>query len=110
MRHEYYRFDVDVLGFVMKPFRYELDVCGHENDLRSLKDYLKANFSPGEELELWSLWVGTGGGERPRRYRCALPEFGLKALGLLTESQYEPDYEGEFPDGLISQICLTITC
>ena len=108
LAHEYYRWAMDGLGYEMKPCQYELDVVQHENDLRSLVDYLKENFSPGEEAELWSLWVGSGGGEKPRRYRGRLSEFDLDTLGMLTELQYEPDLTDEYPDGLISQICLTI--
>lgn len=108
LEHEYYRWAVDELGFEMKPCQYELDVVQHENDLRSLVDYLKENFTSGEEAELWSLWVGSGGGERPRRYRGRLSEFDLDTLGMLTELQKEPDLTNEYPDGLLSQICLTI--
>ena len=108
--HTYYQAAVEALGFVMMPFRYELDMCGDENDLRSLSEYLKANFSPGEELELWSLWVGDGGGERPRYRHCALRELDRERLRLLCEPPHGPDYTGDFPNGLISQICLTITC
>ena len=108
LAHEYYRWAMDELGYEMKPCQYELDVVQHENDLCSLVDYLKENFSPGEEAELWSVWVGSGGGERPRRYRGRLSEFDLDTLGMLTELQYEPDLTNEYPDGLISQICLTI--
>ena len=108
LKHEYYRWAVDGLGFEMKPCQYELDIVQHETDLRSLLDYLSENFSPGEEVELWSLWVGSGGGERPRRYRGRLSEFDWDTLGMLTEPQYEPDLTGEYPDGLISQICITV--
>ena len=108
LKHEYYRWAVDELDYELKPFQYELDVVRHETDLRSLVDYLKENLSPGEEVELWSLWVGSGGGEEPRRYRGKLLEFDLDALGMLTELQYEPDLTMEYPGGLISQICLTI--
>ena len=108
LEHKYYRWAVDELGFELKPCQYELDIVQHENDLRSLIDYLSENFSPGEEAELWSLWVGSGGGERPIRYRGRLSEFDLDTLGMLTEQQYEPDLTGEYPDGLISQICITV--
>ena len=106
--HSYYRDAVDGLGLEIKPFRYALDFECCEADLNQLLIYLKENFSPGEEAELWSLWVGSGGGERPVRYRGGLPEFDLDTLGMLTETQYEPDLTGEYPDGLISQICLTV--
>ena len=108
LEHGYYRWAVDELGFKMKPCQYELDIVQHETDLRSLIDYLNKNFSPGEEVELWSLWVGSGGGERPVHYRGRLSEFDLDTLGMLTEYAKEPDLTGEYPDGLISQICLTV--
>ena len=108
LKHEYYRWAVDELGFELKPCQYELDIVRHENDLRSFIDYLSENLSPGEEVELWSLWVGSGGGQRPIRYRGRLSEFDLDTLGMLTETQYEPDLTGEYPDGLISQICITV--
>ena len=108
LEHKYYRWAVDELGFGLKPCQYELDIVQHENDLRSLIGYLSENCSPGEEVELWSLWVGSGGGERPIRYRGRLSEFDLDSLGMLTELQYEPDLTMEYPDGLISQICITV--
>ena len=106
--HNYYRNAADVLGFEMKPFQYEVtcDLC--ETDLNHLIVYLKENFSPGEKVELWSLWVGSGGGKQPRRYQGRLLEFDLDALGMLTEIQKEPDPTSEYPDGLFSQICLTV--
>ena len=106
--HSYYRDAVDSLGLEIKPFRYALDFECCEADLNQLLTYLKENFSPGEEVELWSLWVGDGHGERPIHYRGRLSEFDLDTLGMLTETQYEPDLTGEYPDGLISQICLTV--
>ena len=104
----YYRDAVDALGFEMKSFQYELSLERCRTDLNRLLDYLRANFAPGEEAELWSLWVGNGGGTRPVRYRGKLPEFDLDTLGMLTEIQYEPDLTGEFPAGLISQICVAV--
>lgn len=107
--HEYYRFAVDELGLDLKPFQYELDVQLSQASLEHLLSYLRENFSPGEEAELWSLWVGTGGGTRPRRYRGSLADFDLDTLEMLQELQYEPDLELEYPDGLISQVCLIVT-
>ncbi len=106
--HRYYRDAVDALGFAMKPFQFELSLERCRADLDRLLDYLRANFAPGETVELWSLWVGDGGGTRPRRYRGKLSEFDLDTLGMLTEIQYEPDLTGEFPEGLFSQVCITI--
>lgn len=107
--HAYYRRAVEALGFEIKPFQVELDLAVCEDDLRLLTAYIRENFSPGEELELWSLWVGEGGGERPRYRHCALRELDMNRLRFLREPQYEPDHTGEFPEGLISQICLTVT-
>lgn len=106
--HRYYRDAADALGFAMKPFQYELSLENCRTDLDRMLDYLRANFAPGEEAELWSLWVGDGGGTRPVRYRGKLSEFDLDTLGMLTEIQYEADLTGEFPEGLISQVCITI--
>ncbi len=106
--HRYYRDAVDALGFEMKSFQYELSLENCQTDLDRLLDYLRDSFAPGEEAELWSLWVGDGGGTWPRRYRGKLSEFDLDTLGMLTAIQYEPDLTGEFPEGLISQICLTV--
>lgn len=106
--HEYYRFAVDGLGLKIKPFQYELSLEHCQADLGHLLAYLRENIAPGEEVELWSLWVGTGGGTRPRCYRGRLADFDLDTLAMLTETQYEPDLTQEYPDGLISQVCLTI--
>ena len=106
--HSYYRDSVNFLDYEMKPFQYELTLEKCETDLNHLLTYLRENFSPGEEVELWSLWVGSGGGERPIHYRGRLSEFDLDTLGMLTETQYEPDLTGEYPDGLYSQICITV--
>lgn len=105
--HEYYRYAVDELGIEMKPFQYEMDLEPCQTDLDHLLAYLRENFSPGEEVELYSLWVGSGAG-RVRHYRGRLSEFDLDTLGMLTGTQYEPDLTGEFPDGLICQVCLTV--
>lgn len=106
--HSYYRDSTDCLDYEMKPFQYELTLEQCETDLNHLLTYLRENFSPGEEVELWSLWVGGGCGQRPIRYQGRLPEFDLDTLGMLTETQYEPDLTGEYPGGLYSQICVTV--
>ncbi len=107
--HTYYQAAVEALGFAMMPFRAELDLTPREDDLHLFTAYIRESFSPGEALELWSLWVGDGGGERPLYRHCALRDLDMARLRLLCEPQYEPDYTGDFPKGLISQICLTVT-
>ena len=104
--HEYYRDSVDCLDIEMKPFQYVLDFEVCQTDLDHLLAYLRENFAPGEEVELWSLWVGTGAG-RVRRYRGKLSEFDLDTMGMLYELQREPDLTQEFDD-LICQVCLTV--
>ena len=104
--HQYYRDSVDDLGLELKPFQYELNFGVCQTDLEHLLAYLRENFAPGEEVELWSLWVGLGGG-KVHRYRGKLSEFDLDTLGMLYETQREPDPTGEFDD-LFSQVCVTI--
>ena len=104
--HEYYRNAVDELDIEMKPFQYELDFQTCQTDLDHLLSYLRENFAPGEEVELWSLWVGLGGG-RAHRYRGKLSEFDLETLGMLYEIQHEPDPTGEYDD-LFAQVCVTV--
>ena len=106
--HSYYRDSTDCLDYDMKPFQYELSLEKCETDLNHLLTYLRENFAPGEEVELWSLWVGDGHGEHPIRYRGRLSEFDLDTLGMLTEMPKEPDLTGEYPDGLFSQVCITV--
>lgn len=106
--HEYYRAAVDALEFSMMPYQYELELGGSGRCLRLLREYLAHNLYPGEAAELWSLWLGDGGGKWPRRFHGRLSEFDLDTLGMLTKLQYEPDHTGEFPGGLISQVCLTV--
>ena len=106
--HEYYRDAEEGLNLKRKPFACELDMEESRSGLDALLAYLRKNLAPGEEAELWSLWVGDGGGERPRHYRGRLEDFDLETLELLTGLQYEPDLTGEFPEGLICQVCLTV--
>ena len=82
--HAYYRTAVDDLGYGMKPFRYELQLDDAAEDLPLLREYLSAQFSPGESVELWSLWLG-GGETRPKRYRGAFAEFDRDTVEMLLE-------------------------
>lgn len=82
--HVYYRTAVDDLGYEMKPFRYEMQLDDAAEDLPLLREYLSAQFSPGESVELWSLWVG-GEEMRLHRYRGTFVEFDLDAMEMLLE-------------------------
>ncbi len=56
--HVYYRAAVNVLGFSMKPWQRELDLRATDQDAELLRRYLRAHCAPGEQVELWHLWVG----------------------------------------------------
>ena len=60
--HAYYRAAADELGFSMKPWRRELNLRATDQDADLLRRYLRANCAPGEQVELWRLWVGDAGG------------------------------------------------
>ena len=76
----YYRQAVEELGYPMKPFRYEFSMENKENDLEHLRACLEANFSRGDTLELWSVWVGDVNKKCPPRFRGRLADFDLEAL------------------------------
>jgi len=77
--HIYYRGSVAELELEMKPYQYELEVADNEWGADQLTAYLKETFSSGEQVELWSLWVG-GEPSRPVRYAGPLTEFDLETL------------------------------
>ena len=81
-KHEYYRAAVEDLGLTMKPYQYELDLRATEDDLNELQTYLQENLAPGENVELWGLWVG-GEEERLARYRGPLDALNLETLDML---------------------------
>lgn len=76
----YYRHAVEELGYPMKPFRYELSLEKEEEGLTNLRACLEANFSPGETLELWNVWVGDVDKKCPTRFRGRLEDFDMEAL------------------------------
>ena len=77
----YYRHAVEELGWPMKPFRYEFSLEKEEKDLRDLRTYLETNFSPGEGLELWSVWLsGDIDKKCPPRFRGRLADLDMEAL------------------------------
>ena len=76
----YYCQGVEELGYPMKPFRYELSMQNEEEDLKNLRAYLEENFSRGEVVELWSVWVGDVNKKCPPRFQGRLEELDLEAL------------------------------
>ena len=91
--HVYYRPAVDDLELPMKPCRYELNLGATEQDAALLQDYLQANCIPGEQVELWNLWVGDA---RVRGFHLAGPlaDLDMDALTQLEER---------------AQTCITLT-
>lgn len=98
--HSYYRFAVDELGLSMRSYLYELELEACEKDLLHLKTYLSAHLAPGEEAELWNLWVGVD-------RLGAVPHFRgqLSDLDTDTLEQFLAPPHG---DGGIGQCCLTV--
>ena len=90
--HVYYRPAVDNLELSMKPHRYELDLRATEQDAALLRDYLRQSCLPGEQVELWNLWVGDG---PARAFRFTGP------LAALEPDSLEQLFEQ-------AQTCLTI--
>lgn len=60
--HEYYRGAVDELGLELKPFQYKLDLEATQEDVNALRGLSGRHCRPGEQVELWNLWVGGGPG------------------------------------------------
>ena len=77
--HSYYRNAVDMLGHSMKPYQYELEIEVREEDLSEFRAYLQSQFLPGEEAELWNLWVGDEPGPLTR-LRGKWEDFDLDTL------------------------------
>ncbi|NCE64721.1 hypothetical protein D1159_09005 [Pseudoflavonifractor sp. 524-17] len=84
----YYRRAVDELGWPMKPFRYEFVMAKEETDLVKLRAYLTENFSSGEVLELWSVWLsGDVDKKRPTRFQGRLADFDTQALKQFLDAE-----------------------
>lgn len=91
--HRYYRAAVEDLMLPLKPFQFELNLEADAEGLRCLRVYLTKTCSPGEQVQLWNLWVG---GPPHRLYRFSGP---LAAFDLDTLTQLMERY----------QTCITIT-
>lgn len=76
----YYRRAVEELGYPMRPCRYEVPMEGGAEDLENLRACLRENFSPGEMIELWSVWVGDVNKKRPPRFQGRLADLDREAL------------------------------
>ena len=78
--HTYYRSAVDILNYPIKPYQYELELELHEDDLRHLLEYLSAHFSPGETVELWSIWAGIDQSGSLPHYKGLLKDFDMDTM------------------------------
>ena len=77
----YYRRAVEELGYPMKPFRYGITLEREKADRKNLRSFLEANFTQGETLELWSVWLsGDLNKKCPPRFRGRLADFDQEAL------------------------------
>ena len=83
--HCYCRDAVDELGFSMKPCRYELDLRATQQDTDLLRGHLERNLAPGEQAELWSVWVPRCPEDGLARYRGRLEELDLETVELLEQ-------------------------
>ena len=78
--NEYYQHAVEELNFPMKGMRYELDLRAAPEDAAALRAYLEANLTPGETVELWSVWVPRYPEDGLARYRGRLPDLDREAI------------------------------
>ena len=99
--HNYYRSAVDALGYSMKAYQYELELEHCQTDLEHLRAYLSANLAPGEEIELWSLWVGNDHEDRPVHFRGKLSDLDLDTLDQFLNLPMK--------DGKLGQCRMTVT-
>lgn len=81
--HEYYRDAVDSLGLEMKPFQYELNLDATDEDAEQLRTYLETNGTPGEQVELWNLWVGDDRETHVPHFRGRLVDLDVDTLDQL---------------------------
>ena len=77
----------------MKGYQYELEVTKDQWSLEELTAYFRENLSPGEQVELWSLWIGNES-IPPVRYAGYLSDFDMDTLHQFLDAE---------------SICITIT-
>jgi len=99
--HNYYRSAVDALGYSMKAYQYELELEHCQPHLAHLRAYLSANLAPGQEIELWSLWVGNDHEDRPVHFRGKLSDLDLDTLDQFLNLPMK--------DGKLGQCRMTVT-
>lgn len=93
--HAYYREAVEKLGLEMKPWQYELNLEAREDEAALLQDYLNKHCTPGEQVELWNLWVGEDRKERVPCYQGRLADLDGDTLDQLCNPPMEHDGPGQ---------------
>ena len=93
--HEYYRDAVDSLGLEMKPFRYELNLEATDEDAVQLRTYLETNGTPGEQVELWNLWVGDDRETHVPHFRGQLSHLDADTLEQLCSPPAQNNMPGQ---------------
>ena len=68
--------------------------------MEHLRQYLSQHFSPGEEVELWNIWVGVDSPGCPPHFRGRLADFDMDTL-----AQFDAPVQNRLP----GQCWLTIT-
>ena len=94
---EYYRDAVETLGLglEMKPYRYELDVGATEQDAVLLRAYLEDHCAPGEQVELWNLWLGDDRETKVPSFRGQLMDLDREALEQLCSPHLQNGSPGQ---------------
>ncbi len=93
--HAYYRGAVEGLGLEMKPYQYELDVAPAREEAALLRDYLAARCRPGEQVELWNLWVGPDRAKKVPSFRGRLADLDEQALAQLCDPPLQNGRPGQ---------------
>lgn len=93
--HEYYRDAVDSLGLEIKPFRYELNLEAASEDAVQLRTYLETNGTPGEQVELWNLWVGDDRETHVPHFRGRLSHLDADTLEQLCSPPAQNNMPGQ---------------
>ena len=87
--HSYYRHAVEELHLAMKPHQVEFTLQADESDLLHLKEYLTENFTTGEDVELWNLWVGIDRDDRVLHSQERLSDLDLESIEQFLEAPLE---------------------
>ncbi len=94
--HEFFRDAVDSLGLEIKPFQYELNLGATHEDVEQLRTYLETNGTPGEQVELWNLWVGNDRGAVPvPHFHGRLSDLNVDTLEQLCHPPMRPRIPGQ---------------